>query len=354
MGVWWNVMWQFNPKPQVVEQRFDFRGGRNTAISPDLLNANELVDCTNARLSETYGGFVKRSGSQRIHPDAFPAPVLGITQWDAPAGKQVVVISNGDLYYRTGYDFSAPFTKVSTAGVLRSTANQDVVPNQTAGWSDPDGIDNGINTLTQAVGTNGTVAAGNRLILKFGDPAVDVNVDAVDDLYYFSFKITADGTAIGAPFGVTRSDVNLEVSTNGGGLWTATGPLFSVSASKGTTASQVANAVITVAGAPAQVWFRLGLTVTVSGPSGTGTGTIQCFNTVYKTNNYPGTWTTGAARLSLDQPSIFAAFRASISGAPLVLYIASGGHYFKWDGANLTQLDPLSGATSMLPTALIS
>src|ERR1043166_1300335 len=148
-------------KPVVVEQRFDFRGGRNTAISPDLLNPNELVDCTNARLSQSYGGFAKRSGSQRIHAGAFPAAVNGVTQWDTPSGKQVVVISNGDLYYRTGFDYATAFAKATSAAIARTTANQGI----TAGWTDPDGSDDGKNSASAVVVSPGTasttVAAGN-------------------------------------------------------------------------------------------------------------------------------------------------------------------------------------------------
>src|SRR5258708_10872241 len=97
-------------KPQVVESRFDFRGGRNTAVSPDLLNPNELVDCTNARLSTTYGGFSKRTGSQRIHQTSLGAAINGVTQWDGPNGKQVVAISNGAINWRDGSNFTIPFS----------------------------------------------------------------------------------------------------------------------------------------------------------------------------------------------------------------------------------------------------
>src|SRR5690349_19528988 len=139
-------------KPRVVDHRYDFRGGRNTAISPDLLNANELVDTTNARLSTTYGGFTKRTGTQRIHQSAFPAKVDVCFQWDGPNGKQVVAISNGSFYKRDGFDYTQAFTLVApvVVGTPRTTANQG----NTAGWSDPDGVDDGINSLSRT--TNGT------------------------------------------------------------------------------------------------------------------------------------------------------------------------------------------------------
>lgn len=89
------------PRRQVFDSRNDFRGGRNTTNSPDILNTNELVDCTNARLSIEIGGVVKRTGSRRIHTTALPAAVMGLVQWDSPSGKQIIAISNGDLYHKT-------------------------------------------------------------------------------------------------------------------------------------------------------------------------------------------------------------------------------------------------------------
>lgn len=102
------------PKPTVTDARFDFRGGRNTAVSPDLLNNNELVDATNARLSATYGAITKRSGTQKIHQTAFAGVIRGVVQWDGPSGKQVVVIANGHLWFRNGFTYSTAFTDEGT------------------------------------------------------------------------------------------------------------------------------------------------------------------------------------------------------------------------------------------------
>lgn len=328
-------------KPQVVEQRFDFRGGRNTAVSPDLLNPNELVDVTNTRLSEVYGGFTKRSGSQRIHPNAFPAEVLGTTQWDGPSGKQLVVISNGDLWYRNGFAYNAPFTQVTTTGTARTTLNQGAA----AGWTGSS------NSLSGPVPTNTSVVAGTRIICKLGDPAINNNVDAADDLYYLSFSVNADGTAMSGTYAAIDSTVTIEISTDGGGTYPTTAGPYIVSTSMGLSKTTTFNTVVTVSGAPAQVWLRLQLNLRVIGlASGNGTGFVSVNNGA---TNAPVTWTTGAARLSTDQPTIFAPFRASAAGAALVLYMASGGHYFAWDGAGtLTQLDPTNSAP--LTTAIIS
>lgn len=98
----------------VADHRYDFRGGRNTAVSPDLLNPNELVDTTSARLTSTYGAISKRSGTQRMHQTAFPFAIQGLYQWDGPSGKQLVVIANGQLYYRNGFTYSTAFTAEGT------------------------------------------------------------------------------------------------------------------------------------------------------------------------------------------------------------------------------------------------
>jgi hypothetical protein len=36
-----------------------------------------------------------------MHPTALPATITGLLQWDSPSGKQIVAISNGDLYHKT-------------------------------------------------------------------------------------------------------------------------------------------------------------------------------------------------------------------------------------------------------------
>lgn len=334
------------PKPRVTESRFDFRGGRVSAISPDLLNANELVDATNTRLVNSYGAFGKRLGSQRIHPDALTAAIRGVTQWDISGGKQIVAIANGKLYYRDGFDYSVAFQQATTAATQRTTAALDLPAVGSRGWTDPDGTDNGRNTLTVAINAaSQTVAAGSRLTNRIGVTAFDDFPDAADDLYNFSFKVIADGTGITGTYAAVTSDVQVEYAINGG-AFTLLPTVYRVSTSLGNSKTTQFDVTIEVAGAPTRVDFRLQLTVyCVGSGAGNGVGHVQCFSTVYKTDNFPVTWVTGAAQFSLTDPAFFMPFRASTAGAPLVLYIASGGHYFKWDGAtSLTQLDPTNSA----------
>lgn len=111
-------------KPLVFDNRHDFRGGRNTNTSPDLLMPTELRDTTNARL-DVLGAVVKRTGSRRLHAAALAAaPILGVTQWDGPSGIQTVAICNGSLFFRnqSAGDFAA-FTQV-TPGTLFSTTSK--------------------------------------------------------------------------------------------------------------------------------------------------------------------------------------------------------------------------------------
>jgi len=337
-------------KRKVQEARFDFRGGRNTAISPDLLNNNELVDATNCRLVDSYGAFGKRTGCQRIHAAAFPAAIRGVTQWDGPSGKQTVVISNGSLYWRDGTSFTPAFTQATSTAVARTTANQGT----SAGWTDPDGTNNGINTLERTTAGVSTSVAGDRLINKFGDPAIDNNLPAVDNLYKIGFKLNV--SASGLDPGVSAiGKVEIEYSLNNGGVWNSLSGSYSVTAGRGQNITTEFTPTLLIVAGAAPIWIRLKLTLTLSGSGADldGIANVQCFKTTYLTDNYATTWTTGAAMFSLTQPAIFAPFRASSSGAPLILYIASGGHYFSWDGAGvLTQLDPTNNAP--LTTAIIS
>ncbi len=91
------------PKQAIVESRSDFRGGLNTAVSPDMLNPNELVQATNARLTTPQAAIAKRTGSKRMHAAAIGAgaAVMGLVQWDSPGGKQLVAVAGGKLYHKT-------------------------------------------------------------------------------------------------------------------------------------------------------------------------------------------------------------------------------------------------------------
>lgn len=332
------------PKDLVRDSRFDFRKGRNTAVSPDLLNTDELVDATNARLTASYGGVTKRSGSQKIHANAFAAPIRGVTQWDITSGKQTVVIANGKLYYRNGQSYIPGFTEVTPTGsVARTTANQG----SAKGWIDPDGISDGVNVVTLSADGSTTVAAGSRIYNKLGDPTVDANIDAADDRYGLKFFVQADASQVtGAPGGMFTATVTLEYSTNGGGAWTPLPETFTVTAGPGENIVRTFNPAVTVPGSPTQLWIRAILTfsATYFGATGDSAGLVGVFQTTWLTDTYPVTWTTGAGQFSLTEPAFFAPFRANSAGAPLELFIASGGHFFRWTGTTLTQLDPTNAA----------
>lgn len=336
-------------KPIVTDHRYDFRGGRNTAISSDLLNQNELVDTTNIRLDSTFGGFTKRTGSQRIHPTAFPNKIEACFQWDAPSGKQIVVISDGKFYYRNGYDYSTGFTQVSPVvpGVVRSTNNGT---DTAKAWS---GGVLGINSQSRTTPGSSTVASGSRLVCKLGDPnqTNGSNIPSTDRTYTLSgFKLTIDTTLVTGSGGFFSSSVLWEYSVDNGATWSPAGIANSSVSTPEIgvlTTTEFGSTTFTIPGAALFAWVRAIPTITAQyvGWAGTVTGSFQVYDTVWQTDNYTFSWVTGAGGAQLGSPVTFAPFRAATSGAPLVLFIASNNHYWSWDGiTTLTQLDPASSA----------
>jgi hypothetical protein len=93
------------------DPRFDFRGGVNTALAEDLLDARELRSTQDGRA--VRGALTPRKGSKRVHVTALPggAP-LGLRQWTAPGGLEVVAIAVDGLYHKLTGD--AEFTKVAS------------------------------------------------------------------------------------------------------------------------------------------------------------------------------------------------------------------------------------------------
>jgi len=150
----------------MTDNRADFRGGRNSAELPDNLNASELVDSTNARC-QLFGGIIKRTGTRRVNVTQLSS-INGITQWDAPSGKQSVAIAGGNLYYRAqGFgDFTTVASTIPNANVHFAPfrANTSGAPlvlyfacgGQVYSWD-------GTATLTRIDGTN-TVPPASLLV----------------------------------------------------------------------------------------------------------------------------------------------------------------------------------------------
>jgi hypothetical protein len=108
-------------RQRTTESRFDFRGGLNTASSEDLLDLTEFRYGKNVQVS-TRGSLVKRAGTKRLHDTQLGAgaPVLGLSQWDAPGqAGQVVAVCNGIFHYlnRGATDFVA-INNVRVIGTL--------------------------------------------------------------------------------------------------------------------------------------------------------------------------------------------------------------------------------------------
>lgn len=92
------------PKQRIVESRYDFSGGLNTAASPDTLQPNELRQLQNARVSGELRAIEKRGGTQYTEAASISSgkAVLGVYQWDAPAGPQWVCITeDGKFHHKT-------------------------------------------------------------------------------------------------------------------------------------------------------------------------------------------------------------------------------------------------------------
>jgi hypothetical protein len=181
---------------------------------------------------------------------------------------------------------------------------------RSTGWTDPDGINDGQNTLTRGPGID-SVPEANRLFSILGDPAPGNNVDAYDDKYIVAFSVTADHGTVPGSFTV-GADVHIEYSTDGGVNYTVLGTW-----SAATTSGIVTNnysITVTVSGTPTQVKFRLKLTVVVQAPSGLGTGTVAISDlvrwntaaTVASPSRIPMRWTEGHIQ-TYDDPTDVAA-----------------------------------------------
>jgi hypothetical protein len=119
------------PKKKLRESRNDFRGGLNTAVSRDALHATELLKADDARLSTaSIGAVEKRKGSRKMHQTVLTgsAAITGLFQWDNPitGKKQIVAISNGDLFYADvgASDFVYSWTQVDPTPAFSTTQNQ--------------------------------------------------------------------------------------------------------------------------------------------------------------------------------------------------------------------------------------
>jgi hypothetical protein len=109
------------PRQTARDDRFDAAGGVNTAFSPDVLDKTELRSVRNGRV--VYGLIEKRRGSKRLHSNSIGAAkaVLGLRQWDAPGGQELVAVCNGGLYHKLAADAEFTFASggLSMANVTR-------------------------------------------------------------------------------------------------------------------------------------------------------------------------------------------------------------------------------------------
>ncbi len=193
---------------------------------------------------------------------------------------------------------------IAGAPVARTTASFNSPATGSKGWNDPDGVDDGVNSLSHTGNNVTTVPAASRLYVKLGVSAEGDFVDAYDDNYILKFGVNASYISGGNPTAVVTSTVAIEYSTNSGGSWSGLAGSYAVNAggtSSGfpASASTAFNPTVQVTGSPAHVWFRLVLTLQSSildstHHTGSSSGSVSCFAGVYKTNNYDTTWTTSS------------------------------------------------------------
>lgn len=208
----------------------------------------------------------------------------------------------------------------------RTTAAFDNPAAGSRGWNDPDGTDNGKNTLLFSGNGNSTVAVGSRLFQKLGVVTDGDFVDAYDDNYKVSFRVTADYLTGGNPNATVVSTVTAEVSTNSGASWAALPGSWSVTAG-GTGSGFSASAAATfsptfaVSGAPAHVWFRFALNVASTildstYHTGTSQGEVLCFSGAYLGSNYATTWLTAGSAFVRRNLKLFATANGSSETMP--------------------------------------
>ncbi len=204
-------------------------------------------------------------------------------------------MTDGVLKIQRTVDLVGTASQAAPQLTARSTAAQG----SGAGWTDPDGVNDGINSLTVDATTPFPVSlAANRLYNIVGDPTAGANVDAWDDKYVVKFTVTATRntfTVFGVPADVTAI-VQVEYSTDGGSIWTTLAATYSVTSS-GSGVSSTYQPTVVVPGSPTQVRFRLLLKADhISGtPGGSGSVSVQPFSGTWPTNAYPVTWSTQAS-----------------------------------------------------------
>lgn len=247
-------------------------------------------------------------------PDATPQPLvffqppagvntqapLSLVPKEFAAVIENLVLDRGVLRSRIGmeayHNNEAGKAIQWTADMRGSASNNVTLTNRSsaglanAGWTDPDGAANDINTISGGPGTT-EVAEASRLYVVLGDPLVNDNVDAYDDNYTVSFFVSVDHGTVPAGW-TTSADVDVEYSIDDGANWVNLGGGSTHNAQR-TTAGVTTNfysATVAVTGTPTKVRFRLLLRLIVSAPSGTATATV--------TRSGPATWQTSSGVIS--------------------------------------------------------
>jgi len=229
------------PKPKLVEQRNDFRGGLNTSSPEDLLQPNELLSAIDTALSDTEGALSKRQGSKRLTAATATGSadrIDGCYVWNGPSGNQMVAIADGDLwFYNMATEYGESWTQENPGTALQTGGQITFAQMRSTGASGAlllyiaDGTNvyswDGVTTLTLLTGTTsmlgyqflapfntrmfygGASTYQNHIFWSQIGNAADLDIDGADD----------GGSAI---VNISRGDQLTAVAVGRSSLWMAT------------------------------------------------------------------------------------------------------------------------------------
>lgn len=222
-------------------------------------------------------------------------------------GDNAGVDGAGDFGTATGTQTSTTLGDTSKAWTTNQWATRTVRIVSGTGAGQTRTISSNTGTvLTVSVAWGTTPVAGSSKYTIDG-----VNVDAYDDAYTFSFRVTANAAANGGSHHTTSTTVtvNLEYSTDGGVTWTAVGGTYSnnvtvesvleagIWIANGDSVTTTFNPTLSISGAPTNLLIRLITKIDLTTNGGDGSAQSFCFASAYGTN-YLVSWLTAATPLN--------------------------------------------------------
>lgn len=103
---------------------YDFRGGLNTDVSPELMGENELERALNVEIGPT-GGLRKRKGVEKINVNTYAGPVTQVIEWVRRDGSTVLLAVIGDGLFLLNSDGTTSLLMNVFAGKVPYVIVQD-------------------------------------------------------------------------------------------------------------------------------------------------------------------------------------------------------------------------------------